>query len=464
MDPIRILDQLETPIWLHDFARVGVIWANAAAVRFWNADSLEALIAREFRPLSEGARRQLEVLQRRVGAGERAEFSYTLFPDGEPTQVTMKVSPWTLDDGHEAMLIEVIAERSSAHEERDQRAVEALRHTRVMIGLYDLEGNALFANPAMELGFGADVPLTATFLHPGAAQPIIDQVMLDQAFSGRYRASTLAGRAWHMVTARAVTDPVTGHVMLLFIREDITERVRADGMKDDFISVVSHELRTPLTSIIGSLELVSSGVCGEVPTGLQQMLTIARRNSARLLRQVSDLLDLQKMVAGRLELQREVLCPHAVVRRTVEDCAGLQERHGVVFEIDDRGASEAVSAVKLFADETRVVQVLTNLLGNAAKFSPPGSAVRVGLTLDPVRARFSVADSGPGIPVEFRGRIFERFTQAEQQASRKAQGSGLGLFIAKSIVDAHGGTIGFTNTEGGTVFAFELPLAGRLPG
>lgn len=457
-DALRMLNLIETPIWVHDFERNGVAWCNDAAVKFWNAPDREELMAREFAPVSEGARRQLELLRRRVEAGEKTSLTYTLYPGGEPKQISLQIAPWHLEDGRLAMVMEAIPMPSGgASDPGFQRAVEALRHTRDMIALYNEEGTPILANPAMEVAFGEGVPLVKTFETPEDVATLKKELETNDAMSRRFRAPTRSGMGWHMVTPRFATDPVTGERVLMVIREDITDRVRTDGMKDDFISIVSHELRTPLTSIIGSLDLLASGACGVVPVGMDQMLTIARRNSARLLRQVSDLLDLQKMVAGRLELKVSDIRPVELLKRTVEDAAGLEETHGVTFEVvGEVGHPNAIETL-ISADEGRLAQVLTNLIGNAAKFSPEGAVVQVGLTLATGNIRFWVSDQGPGVPEEFRATIFERFTQAEQLDTRQTPGTGLGLFICKSIVDAHGGTIDFTSSPKGSTFFFEVP-------
>ena len=228
-----------------------------------------------------------------------------------------------------------------------------------------------------------------------------------------------------------------------------------DKLKNDFVSVVSHELRTPLTSMRGSLGLLQGGVVGELSEEAQGLVGIAMQNCERLVRLVTDLLDLEKITAGHGAFRIALLDWPAVVRQAIDSSRGFVQSYGVDFEL------EAPAALRVRGDEDRLIQVLSNLLFNAAKFSPRGSVVTVSTRLlADSWVRTSVRDRGPGIPEHFRERIFQRFAQADMGEDRPAEGSGLGLAISREIVEHLGGRIGFDAAQGaGTVFWFDLPGA-----
>ena len=227
-------------------------------------------------------------------------------------------------------------------------------------------------------------------------------------------------------------------------------------MKDEFVSTVSHELRTPLTSIYGSLDLLVGPLARDLPADARQLLAIAHESTERLIRLINDLLDLEKMASGKLDyrLERQPLRP--LVAQALRDTAAYAEGLGVRLVLADGPEAEVL------ADGDRIVQVCVNLLSNAAKFSPRGGAVEVEIGLRDGMARVAVVDHGSGIPAAFRDRIFERFAQADSSDRRAKSGTGLGLSICRSIVEAHGGNVGFlSEPDVRTEFWFRLPLAGE---
>jgi PAS domain S-box-containing protein len=237
---------------------------------------------------------------------------------------------------------------------------------------------------------------------------------------------------------------------------DITARKRVQELKDDFISTVSHELRTPLTSIYGSLGLVSEGAAGDLSEDGRRLIDIAYRNTQRLTRLINDILDLEKIESGKLELELRPLPLASCLAEALEANRPFSETCGVRCTL-----REPVPDVAILADGDRVQQVLTNLLSNAAKFSPAGEEIVLEAAVAEGRARISVRDRGPGIPDEFRDQLFERFTQAGTVSTRRGGGTGLGLSICKAIVDELNGAISFESEVGrGTTFFVELPLAG----
>lgn len=241
--------------------------------------------------------------------------------------------------------------------------------------------------------------------------------------------------------------------------QDISQRIEMDRIKREFISTVSHELRTPLTSIAGSLGLLSGGVAGELPPQAVRLVEIAERNSQRLVRLVDDILDIEKAAAGKLAFALEVQPLAPIVRQAIEANQEYAKGYGVKLEL-----SQSAEDVAVRVERDRLIQVLTNLISNAAKYSPPGERVSLGIHRDGGHALVSVQDHGPGIAESFRDQIFQQFAQADNSDSRGKGGTGLGLCIAKAFIERLEGGIDYESVEGvGTTFFIRLPLY-ALPG
>lgn len=239
---------------------------------------------------------------------------------------------------------------------------------------------------------------------------------------------------------------------------DVSERRQVENIRRQFVAMVSHELRTPLTSIRGGLTLLSVGALGELPQKAREVVLLAERNSVRLVSLINDLLDIEKLEAGMLEMQFANCAVDDITKRAVESVANLaQDKNIEVVVKVHAGVREKTTAV--FADRDRIVQVLVNLLSNAIKFSNKDATIEIDIDAFDDDLRFSVTDHGRGIPQEFRPRLFQRFQQATIADSKERGGSGLGLAICKAIVERHGGAIGVRSVEGqGSTFWFNLPL------
>ncbi len=248
-------------------------------------------------------------------------------------------------------------------------------------------------------------------------------------------------------------DPPNELPRFVAIVRDITERKRVDKLKNEFISTVSHELRTPLTSIRGSLGLIVGGAVGELPAQAHEMLKIASNNTERLLILINDILDIQKIESGMMAFRFEDIDLVELLQDALRDYAGYAEQYGVRFVIaNDPGDA------RVFADRPRLMQVLANLLSNAAKFAPENSEIEISVTRQEGALRVSVSDSGSGIPDDFLPKLFDKFTQLDSSDTRQKGGTGLGLPISKAIIEKHGGKIDVVSKLGsGSTFYFELP-------
>ncbi len=236
---------------------------------------------------------------------------------------------------------------------------------------------------------------------------------------------------------------------------DITHRKELERMKDEFLSVVSHELRTPLTSIRGALGLVSSGRLAQAPAKAQRMMDLAVDNADRLIRLINDILDVERINAGKISIVRDWCDGADLARSVVDTLRPVAERAGVELTMSGE-------QLRIFADADRVTQTLTNLLGNAIKFSPRGSRVETTAHLYRGTALFEVRDYGRGIPVHKLETIFDRFAQVDASDAREKGGTGLGLAICRGIVRQHGGRIWAELPDGGgSLFRFTIPLSAQ---
>ncbi|WP_339677885.1 ATP-binding protein [uncultured Zhongshania sp.] len=255
-----------------------------------------------------------------------------------------------------------------------------------------------------------------------------------------------------VMTIRSAKGEITGY---LEIAENITERKRLANLKAEFISTVSHELRTPLTSIIGSLDIVQGGVFGPVSDSISQIIAVAYTNSQRLKLLIDDLLDLEKITAGKLNFEFEYLQLAPIVAQSLES----MRPYGGSRRIDLILHPAIESDLLVRVDAIRIQQIFANLISNAIKFSPEDEVVDIFVKKINDNVRIEVSDKGSGIPWAFRANIFQRFSQADGSDSRQQGGSGLGLAITKQLVEHMEGSIGFESEPGhGALFWVEFPL------
>jgi PAS domain S-box-containing protein len=354
-----------------------------------------------------------------------------------------------------AALQREIAERTRAEEDRDRFFGMSLD----LICIAGTDGYFKQLNPAWERTLGYSLAeLTARpyleFVHPDDRQGtasesqrlVLGGATLD--FENRYMAKD---GTYRWLSWRAT--PVPGSGLVYAVARDVSERKKIEQMKDDFISIVSHELRTPLTSIRGALGLLAGGVVGGLPDRAAALVDIADKNSERLVRLINDILDVENIESGQMRFRFAPLDLTQLVEQAIEANRAYAQPFGVELRLTGREPG-----LRVMADADRLLQVLANLLSNAAKFSPRGRAVEVEVTRRGSRACVVVTDSGRGVPPEFRHRVFEKFAQADASSTRQKGGTGLGLSITRAIVERHGGRIWFESEPGvRTSFLFELP-------
>jgi PAS domain S-box-containing protein len=348
--------------------------------------------------------------------------------------------------------------------EQQERMRAAARHRRLfdtsldLILLTDQHGQLIEVSPSSTaiLGYRPEEMTGHTgtaFLHPDDLESTRNEMRqarrghLVRNFEARYvhKIGHVVTLAWSGVWSEI-------EQLHFFIGRDVTEAKRTERLKNEFVATVSHELRTPLTVIAGSLGLLT-GAGAKRLADPPRLLKLAQANCQRLLRLVEDILDIEKIEKDGMVFDFQQVEMKSLVEKAIEANYGLAEKFDVVVRLDDRAADPAIHT-----DANRLTQVIANLLSNAVKFSPRGQEVLVTIEASNGRVCISVRDHGPGIPDEFKARIFEKFVQVDASDARQKGGTGLGLSIAKLLMIRLGGNVSHTAAQdGGTIFRIDLP-------
>ncbi|MGI2169910.1 PAS domain-containing protein [Shewanella sp. MF05960] len=238
--------------------------------------------------------------------------------------------------------------------------------------------------------------------------------------------------------------------------QDITDRMKLQKVKDDFISTVSHELRTPLTSINGALTLLQSGKITTLPEKAQKLMDIASSNCKQLSRLINDLLDIEKLAAGKMLFEMKQLQMAPLLQRALTDHQPYADLHHITLVLQQE---PLINDVCIYADEHRLLQIFTNFLSNAVKFSPQAGSVTLSASVIDNEIEIAVQDQGAGIPEDFKTKIFEKFSQADASSAKTKGGTGLGLALCKELTEAMHGSIGYdSSAEQGARFYVRFPL------
>ncbi|WP_350433261.1 PAS domain-containing protein [Shewanella sp. H8] len=262
---------------------------------------------------------------------------------------------------------------------------------------------------------------------------------------------------WVHELGQLVAEDKNPDLILIGSVQDITDRMKLQQVKDEFISTVSHELRTPLTSIYGALNLLQSGKLVTLPAKADKLIDIASSNCKQLSRLINDLLDIEKLAAGKMLFEMKHLPIEPLLQRAINDHQPYADLHNISLTLHlDKQIDESL----LYIDEHRLLQILTNFLSNAVKFSPKAGNVTLSATQIYDEIEIAVQDQGSGIPEDFKGKIFERFSQADASSSKAKGGTGLGLALCKELVEAMNGSIGYRSETGsGSRFYIRLPIS-----
>ncbi|WP_217534535.1 ATP-binding protein [Vibrio metschnikovii] len=303
------------------------------------------------------------------------------------------------------------------------------------------------------------VALSYWDITPQEYQPLEEQALANLNTTGRYGPFEKEyirkdGSRYPVRLQGMLSKEQDGRTVIWSLIEDITERRKLDKMKDQFISTVSHELRTPLTSIKGSLNLLAGGAVGSISDKAQALLVTAERNAQRLTTLINDLLDMEKLVAGKMPMTflKQPLGP--LLDETIDSLSSYAQQHNVVLQ-----CSGSWPSVQVNVDGQRLIQALSNLLSNAIKFSPQGEAITIKVQQQDTNIHILVRDRGQGVAPEFEDRLFQRFSQADSSDTRKLPGTGLGLAITQEICQQLGGSVVYRQPNGrGAEFIIQLPI------
>jgi PAS domain S-box-containing protein len=409
-------------------------------------------------------------IHRRALRGERFDNREDCWTraDGTKEYNQWAIHPWVDANGKIGgivMFTEVITARKLAEatlRTSEEMIRAAMDKAPIGKALVQPDGRFIKVNPALcqLLGYTEAELLANDFqsiTHPDDLEADLDN--LRQLLDGRLVSYQMEKRYFHrdgrLIWAQlsvSIVRKADGDFLVAQI-QDITERKAIERIKDEFVSVVSHELRTPLTSIRASLGLINGMRDVELPAPVRRLVDISAANCERLVMLVNDILDLDKIASGHMRLDLSDQSLATITQRAA------QANEAYARKLDVRIVTEAIDPdIVVYVDAERFIQVLSNLLSNAAKFSPPRAEIEVGAERRGNSVRVYVRDHGDGIPEEFRGRIFGKFSQADSSASRAKGGTGLGLHITRQLVEQMHGTIGFVSEVGlGTTFWVEFP-------
>ncbi len=341
---------------------------------------------------------------------------------------------------------------AGAHDDA-ARLAELARGAPAALVLFAEDGTPLAQNLAARAAFGGS-SLAELLGSVERAADLVAAMRRRVDVTGEVELVTPAGKVWFHLHVRPARDPSTGAAALALSAEDLTERRTADRAKDEFISIVNHELRTPLTAIRGAIGLLANDVA-ESPAQRVELFDIAWDNVLRLGRLVDDLLDVQRLRLGAVDLVLATMEIAPLVQETLDLLAPRAGEVGIELRLVDLAPEALVRA-----DPGRLVQALSNLVTNAIKHSPALGEIHVEVVSRPPNVRVTVRDEGPGVPPAFLAKLFAPFSQADSTDARSAGGAGLGLYIVRTLIEAHGGTVGYDPSwSEGAAFYFDLPAA-----
>jgi signal transduction histidine kinase len=464
-----IADRLETALWVYDFVRGSITWANRRALELWDAASIADLAGRRLHDeMSPSVKMRLfqHMEDFRVDPDREIREFWTLYPGGKPFRVRATLRRYELPHGRLGMLVE--AHKEELTEPATIRSADALLHTSVITALFDKAGVELYANPAFRQAFGPGRHrFGSDFAAPELAEAFIRQVETAGEHRETVLVHTVEGKRWHDMLAKRCRDAVTGGYAILISAVDVTvareyqdqlitarkNAEAADRAKSMFLSTISHEMRTPLNGVIGLSHLLART---ELDEKQRKMVSMVAGSGADMLEFIENALDVVDLDSDAVEIRHDEFDVALLVGSVVEMFQEKARQKGISLVTD----LEALRHRKWKHDPLQIRKVLRQLVANAVKFTESGQVdVRVTMLADET-LRFEVADSGPGVPPDSREKIFERFYQVDGSWTRRSGGSGLGLAICRQLVSLWGGEIRVSaKSDAGSIFWFTVPGA-----
>ncbi|MBY5939089.1 ATP-binding protein [Marinobacter nauticus] len=397
-------------------------------------------------------------------------FSWHLYAQPDDGWPNYPASPWLLRSILALTTLTIIAgtlwiTALIIHDRKMQRRFWGLFDLAPFgIALYDaIDGELLQANPSFTRILGSKGVALSYFdaIYDSSGKPKNSQHGVSSTLATHFRFSGLEGffpirnNAFIPIMLHGFRLDLQGKESVIWIIvEDISQRKEAERLKSEFISTVSHELRTPLTSISGALSLLTTNAVGELSGKAQQLLKIAQRNSDQLGFLINDLLDIEKLIAGKMDFNVIEFPVSEAITESLENIQNYATEKNITLN------AQELSTTTVKADKQRLAQALNNILSNAIKFSPVNGQIRIWTKLHGQGLRIYVQDEGPGIAPEFRERMFQKFSQADSSDRRSKGGTGLGLAITKELMARMEGDVDFTSEAGqGATFWLEVPAA-----
>ncbi len=445
-----IIERISSPVWIYDFDRARVVWANPAALDLWMSPSLDELSSRDMRQgMSSAVAERLAQFQEEFALSDVVfAETWTLHPRGNPVSLDVQFQRFRLDDGRVAMLCTGRVRRSQSHDM--ERMSQALIHTSIMVTLVDEDGALLFANTSWRKCFGASRPSLLERLGEANATAVLARARSEGRAQVTCETATLAGTRTHDFRIVYLLDAVSGLPAYLIDETDVSDLLeakrsaeafgrearRANEQKSAFLANISHEIRTPLNGVLGMAQALEAEVQGP---GAKAKLDVILTSGATLTALIDDLLDLAKIEAGKLTLNPV----DGSVAEAVESIVALFSPRAA-----DKGLSLDFKTVLagpnlLRFDAVRLRQCVTNLVSNAVKFTDSGS-ISVELSCQRIspeqyRVEVAVVDTGIGVAPDVLPLLFNEFVQGDTTPGKTAGGTGLGLAITRKLARMMGG-------------------------
>lgn len=452
---------LQTAVWVTNPVEVRIMWANAAAVALWKAESLEELINRDNAGTSETARQTLLHVARRVASGVQFTSHRTIYPLGEPVLVEMKVGAFPVSDDFVGLLVEARELEDRPIDPDVLRGAETARYAPVCLATFGLDGALRTSNAMMRGTFGLRGAFRELFLEGMVGDNLLQLLQGRVELDERLRMKTVAGVKSFRLLARQLPDPVTGEMMIVLSLQDASSRIQLERLEEknqilyfanrelsEFASIVSHDLKAPLRMLQTHVDFAQESLASEDFADCEENLSIIKRRSIRMQGLIDEFLEYAKAVEEKGEV-RTLSFPAFV--EDIWSFLGPPEGSQLVIESE-------VTSMTTFA--TPLKRVFLNLLGNTLKHHhQPGQAcVTVRMVEEAGYYICEVEDNGPGIPEGQTERVFGMF-QTLHSATSRSLGSGMGLALVRRIVQMYGGAIQVESEWGrGALFRFEWPV------
>lgn len=495
-DDLQSFEQINIPVWIFDVTTHKIWWGNKSAIHFWKAATIDDLVARDFSNDSETVRQRLRQSIQETPPGGHTSEVWTLYPHGNPVTVNLTMTPVTVKNGEDAVLIQASAQIDMQSDPQALRLLEATRYTSLMVASFTREGKTLVQNPADLQNYGQaktgtqvqeqTSDLEKRFMHSDDYMSVLKSIAEGKDFVDDFEMCFLQGARWCQVALRHGQDPMTGGKIIIVTQEDIHTRVKsiaqltelnthldelvekrtnelnqalieshlANHAKSAFLANMSHDLRTPLNAIIGFSDFILNEVHGKLtPTSYNSYVKDIFNSGHYLLDLITDILDLSKISAGEMALNEENVDIQSILLSAYD----LQKQ-----SVEDKNLTFTFDASNLYpdiyVDKLRLSQIINNIFSNAVKFTKQDGAINVNVFKDEAMDLvIQIQDSGIGIPQEDVDTIFAPFNQVKKHAFSH-NGTGLGLSIVKSFIELHDGMVSLNSKlNRGTTVTITLP-------